>query len=76
MATTKKQSFEDRLKRLEQIVQILEDETTNLEKSVKMFEEGIELSRKLTEELKEIKFKVSRLKKTAEGKLDLEESKV
>lgn len=72
MAAEKKQNFETKIKKLEKIVQDMEDETLDLEKSVKMFEEGIKLSGELTRELKEIKFKIERLKKDAQGKLSTE----
>jgi exodeoxyribonuclease VII small subunit len=36
-------SFEDALQRLEEIAQLLENEETPLEDSIKLFEEGIEL---------------------------------
>lgn len=58
-----KKGFESQLNRLEEIVAKLEEEQTDLDASVKLFEEGIALSKELTEKLQEVKFKVTALKK-------------
>ena len=61
MAT--KFNFEKQLSRLEEIVQKLEEEQTDLDASVKLFEEGITLSKELAQKLEKVKFKVEELKK-------------
>ena len=58
-----KNNFESKLQRLEEIVAKLEEEQTDLDASVKLFEEGIALSKEMTEKLQEVKFKVTQLKK-------------
>lgn len=58
-----KNSFEDKLNRLEEIVALLEEEQTDLDASVKLFEEGIALSKEMSGKLQEVKFKVNALKK-------------
>ena len=58
-----KLSFERQLFRLEEIVEKLEAEQTDLDASVKLFEEGLALSNELTQKLETVKFKVSELKK-------------
>ncbi len=58
-----KNNFESKLQRLEEIVAKLEEEQTDLDASVKLFEEGITLSKEMTEKLQEVKFKVTALKK-------------
>ena len=58
-----KLNFEKQLSRLEEIVCSLEEEQTDLDASVKLFEEGIALSKEMTEKLQEVKFKVTQLKK-------------
>ena len=58
-----KLSFEKQLSRLEEIVEKLEEEQTDLDASVKLFEEGITLSKELAQKLETVKFKVSELKK-------------
>ncbi len=61
-----KNNFESKLQRLEEIVAKLEEEQTDLDASVKLFEEGIALSKEMTEKLQEVKFKVTQLKKKGE----------
>lgn len=58
-----KNNFETKLQRLEEIVEKLEEEQTDLDTSVKLFEEGIALSKEMAEKLQEVKFKVTALKK-------------
>ena len=58
-----KNNFESKLQRLEEIVAKLEEEQTDLDASVKLFEEGIALSKEMAEKLEEVKFKVTALKK-------------
>ena len=58
-----KNNFESKLQRLEEIVAKLEEEQTDLDASVKLFEEGITLSKELAQKLETVKFKVEELKK-------------
>lgn len=60
---TNKINFEKQLSRLEEIVAKLEEEQTDLDASVKLFEEGIVLSKELSQKLQTVKFKVEELKK-------------
>jgi exodeoxyribonuclease VII small subunit len=60
-ASGEKISFEDSLKRLEQIVQKLEEGELSLDESLKLFEEGIEISRACTKKLSEAEKKVEKL---------------
>ena len=56
-------TFEKQLSRLEEIVSKLEEEQTDLDASVKLFEEGVLLSKELAQKLETVKFKVEELKK-------------
>ncbi|MBP5430636.1 MAG: exodeoxyribonuclease VII small subunit [Elusimicrobiaceae bacterium] len=58
-----KLSFEKQLSRLEEIVEKLEAPQTDLDASVKLFEEGITLSKDLSAKLETVKFKVQELQK-------------
>lgn len=69
----KKNSFEAKLKRLEEIVELLENEDLSLDKSLELFEEGVEISKELNEKLISVKRKIEVVKKDAEGKIKLEE---
>ncbi len=64
-------SFESNLKRLEQIVAQLEGDRLELSVSLALFEEGIELLRKASEELSETEVKVKELVERADGALEL-----
>ena len=74
----KKDNFENALKRLEEIVQKLEGGELSLDESLKLFEEGIELSRLCTKKLTEAEARVEKLIKLGEKEfktepLDVEE---
>ncbi|MDA9713708.1 exodeoxyribonuclease VII small subunit [Alphaproteobacteria bacterium] len=56
-------NFESALKRLEQISDLLENEETPLEESIKLFEEGIELKEYCEEKLKSAKIKIDKIVK-------------
>ncbi len=63
-----KESFEKALKRLEEIVNKLESGDLPLDESLKIFEEGVKLSRFCTKKLDEAERKVEVLLKNKEGK--------
>ena len=56
-------NFESALKRLAQISDLLENEDTPLEESIKLFEEGIELKEYCEEKLKSAKIKIDKIVK-------------
>jgi len=58
---TKEKSFEELFQRLEEIVQEMESEDLQLEKSLTLFEEGVELSEQLRGQLTGAEQKVSEL---------------
>ena len=59
----KENNFESALKRLEEISDLLENENTPLEDSIKLFEEGIELKEFCEEKLKSAKLKIDKIVK-------------
>ena len=61
MDSKEPQSFEKALKRLEEIVTELEDETISLEASLELYEEGIELSKHCTETLEEAELRIEKV---------------
>ncbi len=63
----KKKSFEQSLKRLEEIVENIEEENITLEDAVKLYKEGIELSLYCKDSLDNAQQKISELKKSADG---------
>ncbi|MEW6188386.1 MAG: exodeoxyribonuclease VII small subunit [Thermodesulfobacteriota bacterium] len=62
-----KERFEDTFRKLETIVQKMENGDLSLEDSLKLFEEGMRLSRLCSEKLNEIQKKVEILVKTEDG---------
>ena len=54
-------NFEESMKDLELIVEKLEKGEQNLEKSIQLFEQGVEISKKLNDQLKNAEKKVSEL---------------
>ncbi|RKY02421.1 exodeoxyribonuclease VII small subunit [Candidatus Poribacteria bacterium] len=60
-------TFEEALKRLEEIVEALESEELPLEKALEMFEEGIRMSRICSEILRKAELKVEELVKESDG---------
>ena len=63
MDKKKENNFESSLKRLEEISDLLENEDTPLEDSIKLFEEGIELKEFCEEKLKSAKLKIDKIVK-------------
>jgi exodeoxyribonuclease VII small subunit len=63
-----KKTFELAMKQLEQIVQDLEAGDIPLEKAIKKFEEGIQISKFCTEKLDESEKRITLLMRDSEGK--------
>ena len=67
--TEEKPRFEDALRQLEEIVQRLEKGELPLEESLKLYEEGIRLSRLCHAKLEEAEGRIEMLMKDARGEL-------
>lgn len=69
MSKTKStKSFEEKLKRLEQISEMLESGEIQLEESISLFEEGIKLSKECLTILENAELKITQLKKEVSNK--------
>jgi len=68
----KKPDFEESLSRLEEVVRRLESPQLSLDEAMKLFEEGVELSRECQKQLEEAEGRVEILLKKADGKLTAE----
>jgi exodeoxyribonuclease VII small subunit len=64
-----KPDFERSLARLEEVVRKLESPQLSLDEAMKLFEEGVTLSRECQKQLEEAEGKVEILLKKADGKL-------
>jgi exodeoxyribonuclease VII small subunit len=65
----KKPDFERSLARLEEVVRRLESPQLSLDEAMKLFEEGVELSRECQKQLEEAEGRVEILVKKADGKM-------
>lgn len=68
----KKPDFERSLARLEEVVRRLESPQLSLDEAMKLFEEGVGLSRECQKQLEEAEGRVEILLKKADGKLTAE----
>jgi exodeoxyribonuclease VII small subunit len=68
----KKQTFETSLKELERIVRRLEEGESSLEESLKLFEDGVRLSRECQERLNQAERRIEVLLKDEDGNPSLE----
>jgi len=68
----KKPEFERSLSRLEEVVRKLESPQLSLDEAMKLFEEGVTLSRECQKQLEEAEGKVEILLKKADGKMTTE----
>lgn len=76
MGEVKGMTFEEAMRRLEEIVERLGAGNLSLEESLKVFEEGIELCKFCTKKLDEASFKVEKLVEKEGGELCIEEFEV
>lgn len=65
----KRPDFERSLARLEEVVRRLESPQLSLDEAMKLFEEGVELSRECQKQLEEAEGRVEVLLKKADGKM-------
>jgi len=68
---TTKQSFEETIKRLEEIVDALERGDVPLDKALNLYEEGVLLSRTCSENLKAAELRIKTLSKNIKGQFEL-----
>jgi exodeoxyribonuclease VII small subunit len=64
-------SFERQLKRLEEIVDALEQGEVPLDEAVKMYEEGLQISKLCLQKLNQAELKLKRLSKDVDGNFEL-----
>lgn len=72
MEEGKEITFEDAMKRLEEIVERLGEGNLSLEDSLKMFQEGMELCKICNKKLDEAEYKVEKLIEKEGGELSVE----
>ena len=62
----KELKFEDRMKKLEEIVDKLESNDVDLDESISLYEQGLKLSKSLKEQLSKFEKKINELNKDEE----------
>lgn len=67
MATKKSVSFEKNIEKLSDIVEKMEDETLDIDKSIALYKQGITLSLELSNSLKQYEDEIYELKQGTEG---------
>ncbi len=67
----KEEGFEYSLKRLQQIVETLEEGSVSLEDVMKMYEEGVELSKRCLMQLQQVELRLKKLSKEMNGRFQL-----
>lgn len=68
----RKGEFEKSLTRLEEVVKRLESTDLSLDEAMKLFEEGVKLSRDCQKQLEEVEGRVEILLRKADGKIQAE----
>ncbi len=71
MAEKKKMSLEESIARLEEIVLEMENEKLPLDRSLKLYEEGIKIVSKCSGELEAVKRKIQILQRNSDGDIVL-----
>ncbi len=71
MAEKKKMSLEAAMTRLEEIVVEMENEKLSLDRSLKLYEEGVSLVAKCSEELEVAKRKIRILQQGKDGEIEI-----
>jgi exodeoxyribonuclease VII small subunit len=69
-----KNSLEQSLKRLQEIVEAMERGDVSLDDALDLYEEGIRISKECADKLKNSELKIKKLTKDVEGKFELSES--
>ncbi|TLY27643.1 MAG: exodeoxyribonuclease VII small subunit [Ignavibacteria bacterium] len=70
-AANKEVGFEHSLKRLQQIVETLEEGSVSLEDVMKIYEEGVELSKQCLTQLQQVELRLKKLSKEMNGRFQL-----
>ena len=73
MTKKKTKSFEDSLTRLQEISDLLESEEIGLDESIKLYEEGIILSKECYKKLSDAELKVTELKSQLDSSFNEDE---
>jgi exodeoxyribonuclease VII small subunit len=65
------ESFEQSVKRLEEIAEELENGAVPIDEAIKIYEEGIQISKKCLDKLSQVELKLKKLNKDIQGNFEL-----
>jgi exodeoxyribonuclease VII small subunit len=68
-------SFEECFQRLEKILEQLESDEVSLEDTIKLYEEGLTLTKSCYDKLSQAELRIKEINKTAKGDIDLKDYK-
>ena len=69
MAKSKENNFENQMNRLKEIVETLEKDNIDIDKSLSLYQEGINLSKELKSTLSDFEEKIKKINKDIDEKL-------
>jgi exodeoxyribonuclease VII small subunit len=72
---TNKLSFEHSLKRLEKILETLEGDSVSLEETLKLYEEGLTLTKFCQDKLKDAELRIKEITKSINGGFEIKDAK-
>jgi len=70
-----KLSFEQSLKRLEKILEALESDSVSLEETLKLYEEGLTLTKFCQDKLKDAELRIKEITKSVNGDYEIKDVK-
>lgn len=70
-----KLSFEQSLKRLEKILEALEGDSVSLEETLKLYEEGLTLTKFCQDKLKDAELRIKEITKSINGGFEIKDAK-
>ncbi len=68
-------SFEESFRRLEKILEKLESEEVSLEETIKLYEEGLTLTKFCYDKLNDAELRIKEINKSAKGELEIKDYK-
>jgi exodeoxyribonuclease VII small subunit len=75
LAATEEKSFEENFSRLEKILEKLENEDVSLDETLKLYEEGLTLTKLCYDKLAKAELRIKEINKTLKGDIEIKDYK-
>ena len=75
MAKKKENTFEDSFSRLEKILETLESDDCSLEETIKLYEEGLTLTKLCSDKLTNAELRIKEINKSLKGDVEIKDYK-